>query len=105
MGDSSGQRSRNNQPRCESSKSTSAPRASGFGGSLMAQGKLVGLPRFVSFFGPDGAGKTTHARLLAAYYEANGWRVRVAWIRANHILAFVLSRFFIKMGYYRIEPR
>ena len=28
----------------------------------------------------------------------------MAWIRANHILAFVLSRFFIKMGYYRIEP-
>jgi len=62
------------------------------------------LPRFVAFFGPDGAGKTTHVQLLASFYRANGWEVRKAWIRANHAMACVLSKLLVRLGYYRVEP-
>lgn len=62
------------------------------------------LPRFVAFFGPDGAGKSTHVRLLTAYYRSRGQRVKTAWIRGNHTFAWILSTFLIRMGYYGVSP-
>jgi len=58
----------------------------------------------VAFFGPDGAGKTTHVDLLLTFYREKGMKARKAWIRANHTLAFVVSRFFVRLGYYRVAP-
>jgi len=53
----------------------------------------------VAFFGPDGAGKSTHARLLLSFYLARGRKARKVWIRANHSLAYLLSKFLLRLGY------
>lgn len=60
-------------------------------------------PRFISFFGPDGAGKTTHSHLLINQIRSRGVKVRKVWIRSSHTLAFVLSMFFLKIGFYRVS--
>lgn len=57
--------------------------------------------RFVAFFGPDGSGKTTQARLLVNYLQSHGIKTRLVWIRSPHTLAYLFSRFFIKVGFYR----
>lgn len=59
-------------------------------------------PRVIVFFGPDGAGKSTQARLLIGYLKSQGQRTRTAWMRGRHSLAFVIAKFFTKLGYYRI---
>jgi len=43
--------------------------------------------RLVSFFGPDGSGKTTQAMMLADHLRARGVKVRLAWIRSKRTLA------------------
>jgi len=58
------------------------------------------MPRFIYIFGPDGSGKSTHARILASYLRGNGAKVRVVWIKSQHSIAFVLSRFLM-----RVSPR
>jgi thymidylate kinase len=60
------------------------------------------MPRAVIFFGPDGAGKSTQAKLLIKHLESQRLRVRWTWIRGRHSLAFVLSNFLKKQGYYII---
>jgi len=57
---------------------------------------------FIAFFGPDGSGKTTQAQLLYNYLRAHGKKVKIAWIRSPHTLAFLLSCFLIKLGFCRI---
>lgn len=57
-------------------------------------------PLIIVFFGPDGAGKTEHARRIAQYLRAHGYKVRQAWIRGQHSLAFLLALIFIRLGYY-----
>ena len=59
-------------------------------------------PRFIVFFGSDGAGKSTQAQLLRGYLKSHGHRTRTAWLRGRHSLAFVIAKFFTKMGYHRI---
>src|SRR5438445_8047330 len=46
--------------------------------------------RLVSFFGPDGSGKTTQAKMLAEHLGARGVKVRLAWIRSKHTLAYLV---------------
>ena len=59
-------------------------------------------PQLIVFFGPDGSGKTTQARLLASHFQQQGFRVRLVWIRAHHSLASILSKILASFGYYRI---
>lgn len=60
------------------------------------------VPRLISFFGPDGAGKSTHVELLVNHFQSNKTKVRKVWIRSPHTLAYLLSRFFVKIGFYRV---
>jgi len=59
-------------------------------------------PRFIVFFGSDSAGKSTQARLLKGYLKSHGRPTRIAWLRGRHSLAFVIAKFFAKLGYYRV---
>jgi len=59
-------------------------------------------PQLIVFFGPDGSGKTTQARLLASYFQQQDFKVRLVWIRAHHSLASILSKILVSFGYYRI---
>ena len=62
----------------------------------------MGYPKLIIFFGADGSGKTTQARLLASHFGQMGFRVRLVWIRAHHSLASILSKILASFGYYRI---
>jgi thymidylate kinase len=55
--------------------------------------------RAIVFFGADGTGKTTQARLLTKELGKRGFRVKRAWIRGRHTLAFLISHFLLKLGY------
>lgn len=59
-------------------------------------------PRIIVFFGPDGAGKSTQARLLIEYLKSHGCRTRIAWMRGRHSVAFILAKFLKSLGYYRV---
>jgi len=59
-------------------------------------------PQLIVFFGPDGSGKTTQARLLASHLQQEDFKVRLVWIRAHHSLASILSKILVSFGYYRI---
>lgn len=50
------------------------------------------MGRIIAFFGPDGSGKTTQADLLAAELRRRGFKVRRAWIKNNHMLAYAAVR-------------
>ena len=64
----------------------------------LARAREKEFPRFVAFFGPDGAGKTTQARLLIGDIAAEGYKVRLAWVRSVHTLAFLIWNIFRKLG-------
>lgn len=53
----------------------------------------VGTPNFVVFFGTDGVGKTTLARMLAEAFSSNGENVKLRWMRGTHTIASVVARF------------
>lgn len=52
--------------------------------------------------GPDGSGKSTQARNIARMLTNRGFKVRFCWIRGPHSIASILSRFLIKLGYFRL---
>jgi len=53
----------------------------------------------ILFFGPDGAGKTTLARMLKRHLmKRNKHRVKVSWIRGTHMLALIIASFFSKFN-------
>lgn len=56
------------------------------------------IPKLIMFLGPEGTGKTTQARLLKRALLSKGFRVRMAWIRYNHLLSYILRRFIIRTG-------
>jgi len=48
----------------------------------------------ILFFGPDGAGKTTLAKMLRKYFLKQGnHKVYVSWIRGTHTLALIIASF------------
>jgi thymidylate kinase len=53
---------------------------------------------FISIFGPDGSGKSTHARILARYFMNNGSKVKIVWIKSHHTLAYILLRIYAKLS-------
>lgn len=59
-------------------------------------------PRVIVFFGPDGAGKTTHARHVIRDLRFHKRRTKWAWLRGRHSLAFFLAEFFTKHGYFTL---
>ncbi len=48
--------------------------------------------KIICLFGPDGAGKSTLAKLLASYLLRDN-DVRISWIRGSHMAASLLARF------------
>lgn len=60
------------------------------------------VPPLIAFFGPDGTGKSTQASLLADHLQQHKDKVKKVWIRSPHTIAFLLSRFFVKIGFYRV---
>ncbi|MEM3437500.1 MAG: hypothetical protein QXP55_03050 [Nitrososphaerales archaeon] len=53
---------------------------------------------FISIFGSDGSGKSTHARILARYFMNNGYKVKIVWIKSHHTLAYLILRIFAKIS-------
>jgi len=49
-------------------------------------------------FGPDGSGKTTAAKILAAYLRLRGVKVRISWMRGTHTAASLLARAMRRLG-------
>jgi len=60
------------------------------------------IPRMIHFFGPDGAGKSTHVELLIRRIEKVEPNVRKCWLRSPHTFAFLLWRLFVRIGFYRV---
>ena len=58
---------------------------------------------FVSIFGPDGVGKSTHAKILANDLRIRGYKVGIVWIKSCHTLAYVLSRLYKKIDSRNVE--
>ena len=59
---------------------------------------LTHFPKVVAFFGPDGAGKTTQATLLVDFLESEGFRVKKAWVRSTHTIAYLVWWIFYKLN-------
>lgn len=59
------------------------------------------LPTMIHFFGPDGAGKSTHVNILLKIFAEKNVRAKKCWVRSPHTLAFILWRFFVKVGFCR----
>lgn len=55
----------------------------------------------IYFFGPDGTGKTTLARLLIHELRIRGFKVRYSWMRGSHTLASLFSRFLYMFNSFR----
>lgn len=60
------------------------------------------VPRLIAFFGPDGSGKSTHVEFLVNHFQSHKIRVKKAWVRSPHTLAYLLSCFFVKIGFSRL---
>ncbi|MEM2147120.1 MAG: hypothetical protein QXJ94_00750 [Candidatus Bathyarchaeia archaeon] len=59
--------------------------------------KPKNIPSVIAFFGPDGAGKSTQANLLSAFFKNNGFKVKRAWVRSTHTFAYLLWMIFYKL--------
>jgi len=60
------------------------------------------LPTLVHFFGPDGAGKSTHVEILMELFKKDEPRLKKIWLRSPHTAAFLLWRLFVKIGFCRV---
>jgi thymidylate kinase len=69
----------------------------------MKHEKAIFPPRFIHFFGPDGAGKSTQVNLLLKMLKSKGIRAKISWIRSPHTLAFFASMLLIRIGFYRVS--
>jgi len=58
----------------------------------------MSFPRVVAFFGPDGAGKSTQAKLLVEFLKKKGLKVKNAWIRSTHTFAYLLWMLFYRLN-------
>jgi len=56
------------------------------------------MQKEIYFFGPDGSGKTTLARMLVRFLTSKGMPVRVSWMRGTHTLASLIARFLAKFN-------
>ena len=65
--------------------------------------KAIFHPRFIHFFGPDGAGKSTQVNLLLNMLKSKGIRARICWIRSPRTLAFFASVLLLRIGFYRVS--
>jgi len=57
----------------------------------------------IAFFGPDGAGKSTQAQLVINYLKSRGFKVKKAWVRSTHTIAFLFWLLFRKFNLLRGE--
>ena len=73
--------------------------------STFVRGSLKLVPRLIAFLGPDGAGKSTHVELLINFFKSHRSRVRKVWIRSPHTLAYLLSCFLVRIGFYRVVSK
>lgn len=55
----------------------------------------------VVFFGADGVGKSTQVQLLIRYLRSQNYHPLRVWMRGRHSIAFIISSFLAKLGYYR----
>lgn len=46
----------------------------------------------IYFTGPDGAGKTTLAKILAHYMSKHGFKIKLSWMRGTHTFASTLAK-------------
>lgn len=59
------------------------------------------LSKIIYILGPEGAGKTTQARLIIWYLKEKGIRAINIEVRSNNLFMYLVSRFLIKLG--RVE--
>jgi len=57
---------------------------------------MVG-PQLIVFVGPVGAGKSTHVRLLCLYLRRRGLKVRMCFLKTNHLFAYILVVFLVSL--------
>jgi thymidylate kinase len=55
----------------------------------------------ISFFGPDGSGKTTLAKALARKLENHNLKVKISWMRGTHTVASVIARIIARFPAFR----
>jgi len=58
----------------------------------------------ITFFGPDGAGKSTCISCLILYLKDRGFKIYGTWVCVNHLFAWLLCRVFVKFGHYVWRP-
>lgn len=52
----------------------------------------------IIFFGPDGSGKTTLARILAKYLLSKGVKIEYIRLKSHHLTMYLLIRLLYKIG-------
>jgi len=55
----------------------------------------------ISFFGPDGSGKTTLAKALARKLENHSLKVKISWMRGTHTVASIIARITARFSAFR----
>jgi thymidylate kinase len=55
----------------------------------------------ISFFGPDGSGKTTLAKALARKLENHNLKVKISWMRGTHTVASIIARIIARFPAFR----
>lgn len=58
------------------------------------------MGKVIFFYGPDGSGKTTLAKLFSKYLSFNTC-VKVSWLRGTHTFASLLARFIARFKVFR----